>query len=125
MRLMIFNRSVSRTGASTVAYLQVAYNLEKNYKFMELLFMLLAVSDALGIVTSVFVGYIVSRRMLRPIDRITKTAQSISINDLGNRIPPGKADDEIARFAVTFNDMLDRLKDSDRQAEPVRVGRIP
>jgi two-component system, OmpR family, sensor histidine kinase ArlS len=114
-RLMILN-SMVMSGNSVIGYLQVAYNLEKSYKFMEILFMLLAVSDALGIVLSILVGYAVSRRMLRPIDKITKTAQSISINDLGRRIPAGKADDEITRLAVTFNDMLDRLKDSvDRQ----------
>jgi heavy metal sensor kinase len=115
MRLMIFNSSVM-SGNTTLAYLQVAYNLEKDYKFVNILFILLAGSDALGIILSILVGYIVSRRMLKPIDKITKTAQSISISDLEKRIPKGKADDEIARLAVTFNDMLDRLKDSiDRQ----------
>jgi two-component system sensor histidine kinase ArlS len=116
MRLMVYNSRVM-SGNELVAYLQVAYNLEKDYGFIKLLFFLLAGSDALGIVLSVFVGYIVGRRMLRPIDRITKTAQSISINELEGRIPLGKADDELAHLASTLNSMLDRLKDSiDRQS---------
>jgi two-component system, OmpR family, sensor histidine kinase ArlS len=116
MRLMILNTEV-KNGEETIAWLQVAYSLERDYKFIGILFMILAISDAFGIATSILAGYLVSRRMLRPIDKITKTAQSISISDLGSRIPAGGADDEILRLAVTFNDMLDRLQDSiDRQS---------
>jgi heavy metal sensor kinase len=111
MRLMILNAKVE-SSKGLVAYLQVAYNLEKDYRFIDVLFVLMAISDSLGIVLSVFIGYFVGRRMLRPIDKIAKTAQSISINDLEGRIPLGRADDELSRLAVTFNDMLDRLKDS-------------
>jgi two-component system, OmpR family, sensor histidine kinase ArlS len=115
-RLMILNSSVM-DGTKKVAIAQVAYSLEKSYRFINILFILLASSDALGILSSILVGYFLSQRMLKPIDKITKTAQTISINDLASRIPVGNADDEITRLAVTFNDMLDRLKDSiDRQS---------
>ena len=50
--------------------------------------------------------------MLKPIDSITKTAQSISINNLKTRIDVKGPDDELSRLARTFNDMIDRLQDS-------------
>jgi two-component system OmpR family sensor kinase len=48
-------------------------------------------------------------RALRPVAAVTRAAQSISETDLTRRIPV-KGDDEIARLAATFNDMLDRLE---------------
>jgi two-component system, OmpR family, sensor histidine kinase ArlS len=114
-RLLLQNSTVKDKGV-VVAYLQVALSMKSNYNFMQLLFSLLAVADSLGIILSVFVGYAVSKRMLKPIDRITRTATSISINDLDKRIPVGEAQDEISRLAMAFNDMIERLKKSvDRQ----------
>ena len=99
-----------RPNGKTVAYLQVAYDMRKEYYFIKALFALMAAADAMGIVASVFAGIIISRRMLRPIDRITGAAKRISIHDLNRRIDVGEADDELTRLAVTFNEMIGRLQ---------------
>jgi heavy metal sensor kinase len=57
-------------------------------------------------------GYWVSRRALRPLDRLTTAVQSISIGNLSGRLPVGKTRDELQRLAVTCNGMLSRLEDS-------------
>lgn len=111
MHLAVANRQVLVDG-KTKAYLQVAVNMENEYMFLKVLFMLMACADAVGIAISLFAGYLISRRMLLPIDRITKAAQSISINNLSRRIEVSQADDELARLAGTFNEMIDRLKQS-------------
>lgn len=111
LHLMILNTKVMG-GNGALGWLQVALNLQKSDNFVEILFAQLAFADSLGILLSVLAGYLVGRRMLRPIDRITKTANSIGIRDLDKRIPVGSADDELSRLAVTFNAMLDRLKAS-------------
>jgi signal transduction histidine kinase len=54
-------------------------------------------------------GYLVSRRALRPVDRITATARSITINNLSGRLPINSSGDELERLSLTFNDMLHRL----------------
>jgi heavy metal sensor kinase len=61
-------------------------------------------------------GYWLSRRLLRPIDRLTTAVQSISIGNLSGRLPIGKTGDELQRLAETCNRMLSRLENS--------VGRI-
>jgi two-component system, OmpR family, sensor histidine kinase ArlS len=109
--LIIKNVKVLSTGEFK-AYLQVAKNMEKEYAFIKLLFVLLAVADFIGVIISVLAGYIISRRILKPIDRITNTAKEISISDFNSRIDVGEADDELTRLAVTFNDMIERLKTS-------------
>ena len=108
-RFMVLNTEVYQHGI-LIAYLQVTVNMKNNDSFMQLLLVLLAIADFLGILLSVLVGYIVSRRMLDPIDRITQTATSISIQDLDKRIPVEKADDELTRLSVAFNDMIGRLQ---------------
>lgn len=55
------------------------------------------------------VGWLVSRRMLRPIDRITATANRITASNLHERIDLDGPDDELRRLSRTVDDLLDRL----------------
>ena len=55
-------------------------------------------------------GYWMSRRALRPVDRITATARSISIRNLSERLPVNDTGDELQRLAETCNEMLGRLE---------------
>lgn len=56
------------------------------------------------------VGWIVSRRMLRPIDHITSTADRISASNLHERIALQGPDDELRRLSRTVDALLDRLE---------------
>ncbi len=56
------------------------------------------------------VGWFVSRRMLRPIDRITATANRITASNLHERIALVGPDDELRRLSRTVDDLLDRLE---------------
>ncbi|MGV8080915.1 MAG: sensor histidine kinase [Syntrophales bacterium] len=62
-------------------------------------------------------GWLITRRALRPVADITRTAESITAQGLDRRIPssPGP-DDEFSRLVDVINDMLDRLEKSFRQA---------
>lgn len=93
-------------------YLQVSYNMRTEYHFMKLLILVMAVADALGVLFSMWVGAFISRHALRPIDSITKAAKKISGSDLAGRVEVGRADDELTRLALTFNEMIERLQRS-------------
>lgn len=58
---------------------------------------------------SLAVGWIMSGRVLRPIDEITALASRIQAFDLSGRIGLQGPDDELKRLADTFDRMLDRL----------------
>jgi heavy metal sensor kinase len=60
-------------------------------------------------------GYWVSRRALKPVDRITTAARSISISNISERIPVSQTGDELQRLSDTCNAMLDRLESSVNQ----------
>jgi heavy metal sensor kinase len=55
-------------------------------------------------------GLFLANRALRPIDRVTRTAQAISTQDLARRINYEGPQDEIGRLAKTLDQMLERLE---------------
>jgi signal transduction histidine kinase len=58
-----------------------------------------------GTATWVLVGW-----SLRPVERIRSRVHGIGVEQLSERVPVPAADDEIARLAITMNEMLDRLQ---------------
>jgi signal transduction histidine kinase len=58
-----------------------------------------------GAATWVLVG-----RSLRPVEEIRSRVHGIGIEQLADRVPVPPTEDEIARLAVTMNEMLDRLQ---------------
>lgn len=95
-----------------VVYIQIVKDMDNEYDFFEILFAFMVIADFIGIIASLILGYIASKRMLKPIDYITKTAENISINNLKERIEGNSSDDEISRLINTFNSMIDRLQES-------------
>ncbi len=58
-------------------------------------------------------GYLIARRMLRPIQKISDTARQIGKdNDLKKRIELGAGNDELHQLADSFNDMFEKLERS-------------
>ena len=65
-------------------------------------FVLVVVIGALG-------GYLLAKQALRPIAKVTHTAQQLSTDTLDQRMIFGGPDDELRRLADTFDEMLARL----------------
>jgi signal transduction histidine kinase len=63
-------------------------------------------------VASVGIGFGLSRLALRPVRMISETANRIRSDNLSERIPLGKASDEIADLSNMLNQMFDRLESS-------------
>ena len=55
-------------------------------------------------------GYLMGRKAMMPVDRITSALQSISIRSLSGRLPVDDTGDELQRLAETCNAMLARLE---------------
>jgi len=68
-----------------------------------------------GVIGAYLLGRTISRVTLRPIRRITQTAERLGIEDLSQRIEMNGPDDEIKELALTFNAMIGRLEVSFRQ----------
>ncbi|GAA4229024.1 signal transduction histidine kinase [Streptosporangium album] len=71
-----------------------------------------AVTVGILALVSLVVGWLVAGRILRPIHRITATAQRLSLSTLHERIALTGPKDELKELADTFDAMLDRLERS-------------
>ena len=77
-----------------------------------MLFMLFI--DAVSVAFAFFAGSIVSRKVLRPIKKMTDLARKIASSPtnqhINERIPLTSANDELKELAETFNMMLDKIQ---------------
>lgn len=71
-------------------------------------FLLLMIPVVLA--TACLGGYWISRRALSPVDEITRTALSISVQSLALRLPVLRTGDELQRMSETWNGVLERLE---------------
>jgi two-component system, OmpR family, sensor kinase len=98
--------------ADTRYAVQVAMSLEDAYAVLRSarrLFTGMAVSILVGVGLT---GVVLTRRALRPIDRIVNRAREIGEGSLGERIPNPAQHDEIGRLVDTLNEMLGRIEES-------------
>jgi len=73
------------------------------------LFSILLILIPAALAVSVGGGWFLAYKSLKPVDVVTKTAHQITVNNLNQRIPERKVNDEIGRLVSTFNEMIARL----------------
>lgn len=96
-------------------YLQVAAPEAGNLLVLDRFWEGLLASAPVLLLISSIGGYWLSGRALKPVDRITATARSISIRNLSDRVPVVESGDELQRLAETCNAMLARLESAVHQ----------
>jgi signal transduction histidine kinase len=116
-RLMIYNRPVINDG-EVISIVQVARPLAERDRTLFSLGTTLLVAILLTTLVAFGIGWVFAGVILRPIHRITQTAQTIANESgtnelaLARRVDYGGPNDEIGQLATTFNTMLARLQDA-------------
>jgi heavy metal sensor kinase len=90
--------------------LQLGYSLEYEGRLLDTFQRTFMVTMAGLLVVAMAVGWFMARRALAGVASVTRTARRISEDDLDTRVPVKRRHDEIDQLAVTFNQMLDRIK---------------
>ncbi|HEU5371955.1 MAG TPA: ATP-binding protein [Gaiellaceae bacterium] len=67
---------------------------------------------AIMAVLSIWLGWLIAGRALRPLRAITSAAREISATSLHRRLALGGPDDELKQLGTTFDDLLERLEDA-------------
>jgi signal transduction histidine kinase len=62
------------------------------------------------LVVAALLAWLLARRLLAPVSKLTEAARNATESDLAQRIPTTSGRDEVAELARTFNAMLDRLE---------------
>jgi signal transduction histidine kinase len=70
----------------------------------------LFIGGPIALVLASLAGYLLAAAALRPVERMSERAATISAASPGRRLPVPPADDEIARLGRRLNEMLTRLE---------------
>jgi heavy metal sensor kinase len=106
---------VLRENGRTIGAVNVGEPLIQLDQTIEHLRQIMLIIVAVGVAVAVAGGWFLAGRALRPVDRITAAARDIALErgtmqSLSTRLEVPATGDELARLAVTFNQMLDRLE---------------
>lgn len=121
----IYNSKVGTFRDKSVLYCGIRYEhggktflvitSARNYyfhRYMDYLRNLLLISLAASSLLIVLIAYWVSKRLITPIQQITRKVNEIGTENLNIRLEVIYTDDEMGELVRTFNNMLDRLETS-------------
>jgi signal transduction histidine kinase len=115
--VLIYSQSY-KAPSGAVEIVQVAFPITQPEQALGVLRLILVIGCSLTILAAFAVGWGLAGTVLRPIHRITLTAQAIGAErDFGRRVQHSGPTDEAGQLAITFNTMLAELESAYRQLE--------
>lgn len=93
-------------------YIQINNTLSKEVSDSVILIIILSSLNVIFILFTIGSGSRASKKMLKPVENMTKTVKNITINALDTRLDISGSQDELKELAKTFNNMLDRIQQS-------------
>lgn len=106
----VFTEPILDVDGATLAWVQAAQSTKNVSESLDDLRDQLILGIPLVLLLAGVGGYFLADRALRPIDTITRTAQTMEAGDLSQRIVYNGPPDEVGRLAQTFDQMLERLQ---------------
>jgi heavy metal sensor kinase len=95
----------------------VGYPLAELREALENLYSIFLFLIPIALVVSIIGGLYLANKSLKPVDEVTRRAHQITAENLDQRIPERKVEDEIGRLISTFNEMIRRLHNSFAQVK--------
>ena len=115
--VLIYSQRFQAPGGAA-EIVQVAFPIAQPEQALGALRLILVVGCSLAILAAFAIGWGLAGTVLRPIHRITLTAQAIGAeHNFGRRVQHIGPADEVGQLAITFNTMLVELESAYRQLE--------
>lgn len=108
-KITFLNDTVTLNDGARIT-IQVVKDMDNEENFIHALAGIMLLIDGFVFLLAIIVGYLISRKALSPIDKITNQAKQISASDLSARIKIDGPDDELKRLSDTFNDLIARIQ---------------
>jgi heavy metal sensor kinase len=105
----VYHQPILADDGTVTGWLQIAQDFDRRHT-AGLLRTHLCLGVPFALLLAGLGGIFLSSRALRPIDQVTRTAQTINTTDLHQRLNYQGPNDEVGRLAMTFDGMLDRLQ---------------
>ncbi|MCX6030437.1 MAG: HAMP domain-containing sensor histidine kinase [Chloroflexi bacterium] len=115
--LLIYSRPFAAQDGTT-QIVQVAFPITQPEQSLRALRLILLIGCSLVLLAAFAAGWVLAGAALRPIQRITQTAQAIGAErDFSHRVQHIGPTDEVGQLATTFNAMLAELEATYHQIE--------
>ena len=118
-RLVVRSLEIPQQGRLRVAtrrvdpfVINVGYTEDANRTVLKNLISIFGVLAPVVLFVAFSGGWLMAGLILRPIKQISSTANRISVQNLNERIPERKVDDELGTLITTMNGMIARLQSS-------------
>ena len=108
-KITFLNDTVTLNDGARIT-IQVVKDMDNEENFIHALAGIMLLIDGFVFLLALIMGYLISRKALSPIDKITNQAKQISASDLSARIKIDGPDDELKRLSDTFNDLIARIQ---------------
>jgi two-component system OmpR family sensor kinase len=95
---------------AAVGIVEVVTDFARVQRIMDTVHLVLALSILAAVVVGALVAGPLTAQALRPLTRMTRTAQRIASGDLSQRVRLPHGGDEIGRLADTFDEMIARIE---------------
>ncbi|MED4172836.1 ATP-binding protein [Halalkalibacterium halodurans] len=95
----------------SIVMLEVTENLEDSQRTLRTLLLVLVIASVIVLIPALFLGNMLSRLLLTPIQSLTKTMKHIQETGDYEKIKlPSSSKDELYTMGMTFNQMIDMLE---------------
>ncbi len=101
---------VADTGARYIV--EVGISSARTDETVNQVLLILAVGLPIAVSVAVAGGFVLVRRALKPVDRLSHKAAEITQHNLSERLPVMRTGDELERLSLSLNLMISRLQDA-------------
>jgi heavy metal sensor kinase len=93
-------------------WVEVGTSSERTDATVRQVLLILGVGLPIAVCVAVAGGFILVRRALKPVDRLSQKAAEITQHNLSERLPVMRTGDELERLSLSLNLMITRLEDA-------------
>ncbi len=103
------------TAAGHPILIRLAYSVEPIWLQLEQLMVAFLAALPVALACAGLAGFLLARRALEPLAKMTRRAEQITPDRLDERLPVENPDDELGQLGRVFNSTLDRLESAFEQ----------
>ncbi len=92
-------------------WVEVGASSERTDATVRQVLLILAVGLPIAVCVAVAGGFVLVRRALKPVDRVSQKAAEITQHNLSKRLPVMRTGDELERLSLSLNLMISRLEE--------------
>src|SRR5699024_7913154 len=118
-RVQINVQPIQSTGDTVVGALYVKSDLEQKYHDINNIALIFVTASIIAVFISIIVAVLVARSITQPIDAMRQQALRISRGDYSQKVEV-KGNDELSQLAETFNELGDRIEETQEAMESER-----